>query len=141
LQPRRCANRDFKLKNAVSRLVEVWFVSLCIENGDLVVDAQVDDTWAHEWIPPAAPSPEPLKDMQARKLALDMAIDCRSNFAMEDGYDLEEVADQNEADRKMLARRGIPLNDAPANPGPGASGDQQGTGDGQQQQQQGQQGD
>lgn len=90
-----------------------WFVSLLIESGELVMDAGVDDEWAHEWIPPAAPSPEPLKDMQAREKALEMGIEARSNMAMEDGYDFEEICEQNEADRLMMAEKQLPINDQP----------------------------
>jgi lambda family phage portal protein len=86
-----------------------WWISLEIEAGEIKPPAGMEDVWAHEWIPPARPSPEPLKDVQAREKALALGIDSRSNFAMEDGYDFEEICEQNERDLKIMADHNIPV--------------------------------
>jgi lambda family phage portal protein len=92
--------------HVVSRVYQ-WWHSIEVENGEIVVPADVEDEWAHEWIPPARPSPEPLKDMQARKLALELNLDTESNMAMEDGYDFEELVEQRQRDRDLLADAGL----------------------------------
>jgi hypothetical protein len=96
------------LASLVVARVYQWWISLEIEAGEIKPPAGVTDVWVHEWIPPARPSPEPLKDVQAREKALALGIDSRSNFAMEDGYDFEEICEQNKRDAQILAEHGLP---------------------------------
>jgi lambda family phage portal protein len=104
--------QDDLAATAVSRIYQ-WWCGIEEDNGDVVVPAEIEDGWAHEWIPPYKPSPEPIKDLTAKKLAIGLGIESRSNAAMEDGYDFPELCEQNEADRALMRERGLPMEEEP----------------------------
>lgn len=88
-----------------------WFVTLLLESGEVAPPDGGEDPYAHEWIPPARPSPEPARDAQAAKEWLALGLDCRSNLALENGLVFEEVCEQNARDRQIMAENGLPIDD------------------------------
>lgn len=66
------------------------------------------------WMPPAWPWVDPLKDLQAEKLALEMRVKSRSQVIEAQGYDPEQIDRTIAEDRQRLDKLGIPATDEPA---------------------------
>lgn len=96
--------------NIVSRDYR-WVISKAIKTG-LITARPPQNYWQHDIIPDPIPLVDPLKDLQASQLGIEMCVNSRTSVARENGKDFLKIIEQNKLDRESMNAAGVPINDS-----------------------------
>lgn len=92
------------------RPVYVAWLEMALLTGQLALDSRDFRRYAaHRWVPRGWAWVDPLKDVQAARLAISDGMGSRSDFLAEQGKDLEETLEQLAAEQKLIESYGLKL--------------------------------
>lgn len=80
-----------------------WFIDMCVLTGDLSDTVKIPVSWT----PPRKPMIDPVKETQAKIMAMKAGLVSLQTVLREDGYQPEEVMEQMKQDEELAKKYGL----------------------------------